>query len=193
MTRKLTILSLILLASCHKDNGPAGNTQQITGNYKFLYLIDQNRNIYVEVNSGITDSIVSYTNYKTLNNSGTINFTKDSIFSKNIVYSVDTTIISYKYRNGMLLDTSYTSLLTGSLPSSTATKFNITGKDSIAFDGAYQPTNNSTPINGGHFSFKGDMLILTAIFQQMDSPINGPAYSTKNQVYGVRNIFLLRQ
>ena len=201
MLKKLPLLTLIslllILNSCHKNNDAAGNSGQLTGNYKFLYISLQAQSTGQQSGSGQTVKTITYTNYKTINNSGTITFTKDSIFSKGVGYSANTISNSYVYQNGALTDSFSFPLVQTYPPSNSSTKFDVIGQDSIVFHGGYLFTalggNTSVaPPSSGRFSFKGDSLFLTSHVSQTASQTSG-GITVSQSASGIAVIAMLRQ
>jgi len=202
MNRKFTPFSLIVCAivivSCHKHNDVGGNSSQLVGNYKFVYLTLQAQSTTQESAGGQTEKAVTYTNYKTVQNTGTVTFTNDSIMSKGVGYSVNTTSTSYLYENGALTD-SFPMPLTFTYPvSSSATKYDVIGQDSILFHGGYFMTGlgGSTtiaPPSGGHFSFKGDSLFLISKIQQITPPQTSGGITSTASATGVATIVMVKQ
>jgi len=201
MLKKLPLLSLIALSlifsSCHKNNDASGNSGQLTGNYNFLYISLQSQSTGQQSGSGQTLKTITYTNYKTINNSGTVTFTQDSIFSKGVGYSANAISNSYVYENGTLTDSLSFPLVQTYPPSNSSTKFNVIGQDSIAFKGGYLAMGLSgsttiAPPSGGRFSFKGDTLFLTSKFSQTASQ-NAGGVSVSQSASGIAVIALRKQ
>jgi hypothetical protein len=201
MLKKLPPLSLIALSlilnSCHKNNHAPGNSGQLTGNYNFLYISLQSQSTGQQSSGGQTLKTITYTNYKTINNSGTVTFTQDSIFSKGVGYSTNAISNSYVYENGTLTDSLSIPLVQTYPPSNSSTKFNVIGQDSIVFKGGYLATGlgGSTtvaPPSGGRFSFKGDTLFITSKVSQTASQTSG-GVTVSQSASGVAVIAMRKQ
>lgn len=199
---KFTLLCLIALslviASCHKNNSVAGNSAQLVGNYKFLYLSAQTQSISQVSGGGQTIRTVTYSNYKTVQNTGTVTFTQDSIASKAVGYAANTTSASYIYQNGVLTDSIAMPFSVSVPPSNSATKFDVIGQDSIFFHGGYLAmglggSSAIAPPSGGRFSFKGDTLFITSKVQQTTPPQTSGGATSTATASGVGIFALLKQ
>ena len=202
MLKKLPLLSLtvlcLILSSCHKNNDAPGNSGQLTGNYKFLYISLQAQSTGQQSGGGQTLKTITNTNYKTVGNSGTVTFTKDSIFSKGVGYTANTISSSYVYENGTLTDSLSFPLVETYPPSNSSTKFDVIGQDSIVFHGGYLFTGlggNTTvaPPSGGRFSFKGDTLFLTSKVSQTLPPQTSGGVTVTQSASGLIIIAMSRQ
>jgi hypothetical protein len=203
MLRKLTplflIASLLVIASCHKSNSAApGNPAQLVGNYQFLYVSVSVQAITQASGAGQTEKTISNSNYKTIDNSGTVTFTKDSIAWKGIGYTADYNAFVSEYLNGVLSDTlSYPITLTLD-PVNSTTKYDVIGQDSLYVHGGY-PTagigggTTIAPPSGGIFSFKGDTLFLTSKVNQTNPPQTMSGVTITTSANGVAVMALLKQ
>jgi hypothetical protein len=202
MPKKIFLLSLaalpLIFNSCHKNNDSPGGSGRLSGDYKFLYLSLQAQSTAQEIGGGETLKTITYTNYKTVNNSGTVTFTKDSVFSKGVGYSVDAVSNSYVYENGTLTD-SFPLPLAQTLPGySSSTKINVIGQDSIAFQGGYLGLGlgGTTPLaspGGGRFSFKGDTLFITYKVSQTQPSQTAGGVTVSQSASGIAISAMLRQ
>lgn len=195
--------SVVFFASCHKSNDATpGNSAQLVGNYKLLYLSANIQAIDQESAGGQTQKTIAYNNYTTTNNAGTITFTKDSMSWKGLAYTADYTVLGYVYLNGVLTD-SVTFPFSESLnPVNATTKYEVFGQDSIHTQGGY-PTSalgstgsGSTalaPPSGGRFSFKGDTLFLTSKGFQSNPPQNISGVTVTSTAVGTTVIAMLKQ
>lgn len=167
---------LLLLTACSKNTSkPNGssNSTQLVGSYAFLYMTT---NINVTESgsfAGQTGSAVILSGYKTQQNTGTVVFTADSAMGNGIGYSYDTTATVIKILPGAAPDTTVQAL-TGSVPATTSTsKYQIIGTDSVYFPGGVLGAGGITgapaaiaPPTGGHFTIKGDTLSITTKINQ---------------------------
>ncbi|HMI61899.1 MAG TPA: hypothetical protein VK518_13355 [Puia sp.] len=181
----LVIGFLLLLTACSKNTSkPNGssNSTQLVGSYDFLYMTT-NINVTESVSlAGQTASVVILSGYKTEQNTGTVVFSADSAMGNGIGYSYDTTAMFIETQPGVGPDTTV-QVLSGSVPPTTSTsKYQIIGTDSVYFPGGVLGTGAITagapitiaPPTGGHFTIKGDTLtITTKINQTYPDNING--------------------
>lgn len=187
----------LLLFSCKKTN-VAGNSGQLIGNYKFLYVTLQAQSTTLESAGGQTQKTVTYSNYTTVQNSGTVNFTADSISSNGVGYTADFTAMGYVYLNNVLTDSVPFPFSETYPPSNTATKYDVIGQDSIFFHGGYPIAGLGggsaiAPPNGGRFSFKSDTLFMVSHFLQNTPPQNSGGITISSSATGVATVVMLKQ
>jgi hypothetical protein len=207
MSRKLNLLclatSVVILASCHKtNNATPGNSAQLVGNYKLLYLSANIQAINQESAAGQTQKTIAYNNYTTTNNGGTITFTKDSMAWKGLTYTADYTVYGYVYVNGTLTDSITFPFYESLAPVNATTKYEVFGQDSIHVQGGY-PTSSLgatgsgssaiAPPSGGRFSFKGDTLFITSKGFQSNPPQNISGVTVTSTASGTTVIAMVRQ
>jgi len=145
-------LSILLVAAACKKSNNSSNSNSIQGNWNFSYMTAQT---VATVVAGPSTSI-TYSNYKTKNNAGTVSFTsKDSMAITNLTYSVDTTAIAYIYTTGQPTDTLTAPVKFTLPPTSQTVFFQLVGTDSIYFPGG--GIGSSVP-TGGHYQIAGDSL-----------------------------------
>ena len=162
---------LLLVAACRKNTSvPGGTPGLLIGNYNFLYLTT-NANITESVTfAGQTASAVFLTGYKTKQNTGTVVFTSDSAIANGLGYSYDTTTTVIENQPGVAPDTTFQPLSGNVPPTSSSSRYQVIGVDSIYFPGGVLGTGSAlagapaavAPPTGGHFSFSGDTLIITS-------------------------------
>ena len=149
---------LLVVVSCKKSNAPASNS--VSGNWNFVNMNTQTQ--VTAIQNG--DTSVSYANYITQNNTGSIDFTLDTMSVSGLGYSVSATLTSYFYYQGKAYDTT-TSPVSASLPAtSMSSGYKLIGNDSMYFaNGGLLPTGttSSSAGQGAHFVISGDTLRLT--------------------------------
>jgi hypothetical protein len=167
MRNKLTLLTsasllMLLFAACHKSSQGGANSGPLVGNWNFI-----NMNVHTQATTneggGITGVAVS--NYITQDNTGTIQFTNDSMVITNLAYSVDTTFTTYFYLAGVLADSVVTPIST-SLPATSGTvQYQVIGSDSLYFpNGGILPqglTGNGQG-TGATYVLSGSTLTITS-------------------------------
>lgn len=201
MLRKLPLSCLIVCTgfffSCHKSNDGGGNSGQLAGNYKLLYMSLNAQSVSQASVGGITQKTISNTNYKTTQNTGAITFTKDSIIAKGVGYTASWTSTGAAYQNGVFIDSINVPFSITYPPSNSSTKFDVIGKDSIYFHGGYLMTglgggSTIAPPSGGRFSFKGDTLFLISKVNQTSTQSISGATVTQT-ASGVATLAMLKQ
>jgi hypothetical protein len=150
--------TLTLAISCKKSSAPPSNA--VTGNWNFV-----NMSAQTQVNAVVGgDTTITYANYVTQNNSGTITFTIDSMDVNSLAYSVNSTATTYAYYQGLIYDTITTPFNAALPPTSMNVSYKLIGTDSLYFpNGGLLPTGitSSSQGQGGHFVMSGDTLRLT--------------------------------
>jgi hypothetical protein len=175
MVKNITVLSAVLviltMGACKKSNsgGTSSSTNPLTGTWNFIDL-SSNGNLTATESGFVSGKIVDITNFTTIDNSGTITFTADSMSGSGIGYTIDTTYTTYTYV-GSTSDTVTTPYTTTITPTSSSTSYQLVGSDSIYF-GAGTPfyvslyAGDTVKIEGAHFSISGNTLTLTSTIDQ---------------------------
>lgn len=154
MYRKFTLLiifaPLLIVFSCKKSS-PSTTSNPLVGNWNFLYIkAITTGTITVSGTTTVVDA-----NYTTQNNSGTAQFTNDSMALKGLAYSVSTTATLYTYVGSTLINTTTQPYSTALPATSETVAYKVIGTDSIYFP-AGGPVPGSG--NGGHFAINKDTL-----------------------------------
>jgi len=149
---------LTLAISCKKSSAPPSNA--VSGNWNFVNLSAQ-----TQINAVMGgDTTITYANYVTENNSGTLVFTLDSMDVNSLAYSVNSTATTYAYYKGLVYD-SLTTPFTASLPATSIdVSYKLIGTDSIYFPNGGILTTGITSTSqgeGAHFVINGDTLRMT--------------------------------
>jgi hypothetical protein len=138
----LLFFSAIYLLSCKKDSSDTPANTNITGSYKFISLAASTTSTQT-VSDGVTvDKSITYSDYVTKNNTGTLTIDDKNMVSTDLSYTVDTTAKAYFYEDGVLID-SVESDFYADIPKSSAT----CGYQMITSDSVYV-TNGSMFFNG---------------------------------------------
>jgi len=162
MTRKLLLVlivgSVVVILSCHKSNSGGGGGQ-LPGTYKFLYVTAQVQSTTQVSGGGLNEKQVSYTNFTTTQNTGTVAITKDSIALQGVGYTENTNVKTYTYEGGVLTDSASLPFTEPVPPMDEGSKYSVIGTDSIYFKGgglvSIGGTTQVAQPSGGRFSFKG--------------------------------------
>jgi hypothetical protein len=182
MANKITVLSAVLvlfmMGACKKSNSGSGSTTNplAGGTWNFVGL-SSNANLTATESGLISGKIVDITDFTTIDNSGTITFTADSMSGSGIGYTIDTTYTTYTYvgSTGDTVTTPYTTTIS---PTSSSTSYQLIGSDSIYF-GSGTPfsvslyAGDTVKIEGAHFSISGNTLTLTSTIDQAGSVTYG--------------------
>jgi len=206
MYRKLVTVSLIIssliTASCHKSGG-TGNPAALVGNWQFVYMSYNTQASSIGVGTGIAagENTKSFSscNYKTIQNTGTITFTKDSVYWKSICYSSDYYLKGYSYTDGKLTDSFNNRNLVSYISGDTTSRYNALGRDSLSFSTSYMVPwfgGNKIAFNriyGCRYSFKGDTLFLSTNAQETDPPQTIGNFTFTSSTSGTSVMALLKQ
>lgn len=177
MLRKVTVSAVLglflLLGACSKNTSKDSNdntsSSQLVGTYQFAYLTTDVSLTEVGSVLGQSIKVVGSTGYTTTQNTGTVVFTADSAKATNIGYAYDAPVTTIYYQNNVPVDTTVDQSSDVVAPTSSSSKYQIIGADSIYFPGgvlgldqavAASPVPITAP-TGGHFTIKGDSLIIT--------------------------------
>lgn len=163
----LLVFAAVFFASCKKDSSETSSP--ITGNYKFIKLVASTVSAVSYTEAGVLYKAITYSEYTTKNNTGSLEIDDHSMKSTGLSYSVDTTAKTDFYENGELTD-SFEMPFKVTVPAGDAvTGYKIITGDSIyvsngmMFSGG---TTTSVEPNGVKYKIEGDKLIIKAAAKQ---------------------------
>lgn len=188
MRKKLPLLPLLVLlcaVSCKKSNSGGGGS--LTGTWDLINIEAHTRSAVDEV-LGADDYLdVTYSDYITTNNSGTIAFTGSTVNATNLTYEAVFTAVDSSYMDGQLAGVISIPYDLPIPPTSSSSKYQQIGSDSLYFPagGAFSMGGTSgtqTTPTGSRFTIHGDTLaITTRIHQVVNQNIGGiPATQTND-------------
>ena len=154
----------ICFISCKKEtnNDNTVPTNALIGGWNFEGIQSNNM---VNTSNGVNTTIFT-SDYGTTGNSGTLNFTENSINGLNLGYSAITPSLIVSYQSGMQNDTLENTFSTNVISSVNSNlTYEIIGTDSIHFIGSGFPDsvgNNNPVVNGAKFSISGNILTFTS-------------------------------
>ncbi|MBS1577019.1 MAG: hypothetical protein JST09_17105 [Bacteroidetes bacterium] len=159
----LLITATVCFISCKKDSSDTPNNQSIVGNYKFVSLTASTISTQI-VSDGVTeDKSVTYSNYTTKNNTGTLVIDDKNITSTDLSYSVDTIAKAYFYEDNILIDSTESNFHID-IPASSATSgYTLVSTDSIYMISGSMFFNGSTSSTGPagvRYKVEGDKLYI---------------------------------
>jgi hypothetical protein len=150
---------VIIVVSCKKSNS-SGPSNAISGTYTFVNMFVLSTETQDE-GSGVT--AVALANYITKSNTGTVQFSVDSMVAIGVGYSVDTSVFTNFYLNNILYATDTTSF-TATVPATSSTQgYTLVGTDSLYFpNGGLIPAGltSAGTGSGARFIKTGDTLKL---------------------------------
>ena len=157
----LSFVAIVFFTSCKKDSNETPNT--ITGNYKFIKLVASAISAISYTEAGILYKSVTYSEYTTKNNTGSLEIDGSNMKSTGLSYSVDTTTKTDYYENNELID-SFEMPFKTSVPAADAvTGYKIIANDSIYISNGLMFSGSSAisvEPTGVKYRIEGDKLIL---------------------------------
>lgn len=186
-------ICLLLSFACKKSNHSGNNsgTNPLTGSWTFTGETT-NANITSSASFGpITVKVVNLIDFRTLDNTGSLTFTSDSLDAAGVGYTIDTTYTTYTY-TGSSIDTTISSMMTTVPSTDTSVSYQLIGQDSIYFPNGSPFALNvdsiqpPVKINGAHFTISGSTLtISSALNQSGNETVNGITVPTTGTVSSV--------
>lgn len=175
------------LIACQKEsneqNASVGNIQ---GDYKFIGFQAKITNTEQAREGGVTEKMVSITEYTTKENSGTVKIGPSTFTSSNLSYSIDTVGMLYMYSNNTLLESYEFPFVYQSEPYSTSTPYKLVGNDSIYFSaGTFfkDGTERDVQPGGAKLQVEGNKLhMLTTMTQNTTVTEQGVTINSNIQV-----------
>lgn len=157
----LVLSPFIFLVSCKKDSSDTSSNNNLIGTYKFVSVTASTISTQT-VSDGVTvDKTVTFSDYTTKNNTGTLVIDDKNITSTDLSYTVDTTARVYSYENDNLID-SFESDFQIDVPASSATSgYKVVSNDSIYVTSGsmfFNGSNSSTDPAGIRYKIEGDKL-----------------------------------
>jgi hypothetical protein len=188
------VLSFCLLFSvaCKKSNHSSNSgSNPLVGSWTFVGETT-NADITSSISIGpITAQVINLIDFRTINNSGSLTFTSDSLDAVGVGYSIDTSYVTIESAGGVS-DTSVSPLTATVKATDTASSYQLIGQDSIYFPNGSPFAMNidsiqpPIKINGGHFTISGATLIITStISQSGNETINGITAPTTGTISSV--------
>jgi hypothetical protein len=168
MRKKANLITLAFLVicfiSCKKETNGINTipTNALVGDWNFEGI---QSSTMVNTSNGVNTTIFT-SDYSTTGNSGTLNFTENSINCLNLGYTAITPSLIISYQNGMPNDTLENTFSTNVISTVNSNlTYEIIGTDSIHFIGSGFPDsvgNNNPVVSGAKFSISGDILTFTS-------------------------------
>jgi hypothetical protein len=170
----LALSLMLFLWACKKNSNTPAPTNTIMGTYDLVSLSANFTSTNQASQGGVTVKTITYSKYTTIDNAGTITITSDSMYTSNMTYTVDTSVMVYEYENAQLID-SFEYPFYYNLPvSSGASRYRLITNDSIYYyaggiidmglSGSSGTT--STQGGGGRYVLSGNVLTLTSHLNQ---------------------------
>lgn len=158
-----------VMASCGKDDAkPEGNASEIQGTYDFVGMSVAGISTVTVPESN--EKTITYNAYKTKENVGSLVVDASKFVSTAMGYSIDTTVKSEYYDEGLLEDTYELPFKVTIPPAGSNATYKLVGTDSIHFDKGFitvpdDPNmGGATQESGARITWKGDTLVMRSVF-----------------------------
>jgi hypothetical protein len=190
----------LFLWACKKSSNLPAPTNTIAGTYTLVSLHVKVTGTDQASQGGVTAKTITYTDYTTIDNGGTITITPDSMYATDMTYTVDTSVMVYEYENGQLLDSLVYPFYFNLPPTSSASKYRLITNDSIYYygGGLIDPGlsggsgTTTTQGGGGRYVLSGNILTLTShLSQSYTDNSQGFPISVVNK--GIETVVLQKQ
>lgn len=178
MVKNITVLSAVLviltMVACKKSNSGSGANNLAGTTWNFTSLTSNTNITASETVLGQTIKIVDIADFTTIDNTGTIAFTADSMVGTGVGYTIDTTYTTYDYV-ASTIDTVVSPLQTTVAPTNSTAGYKLIGSDSIYFENGSSPfsvslyAGDTVQIQGAHYSISGSTLTLTSTLTKTQS------------------------
>jgi len=171
------MIGAICFASCQKEisdyvsgDNSGGNTNggdssnNIIGDWNFVSAQTQTQSTSELNVLGKDDKTVSFTNYTTENNAGTISINDSTFKASSLTYTISSTIKTYTYQNGVLFDSMNIPFNYSLPPTNSISKYKLVGADSIYFpQGLFSigDTTMQAQPAGAKYTLSGTLLTFT--------------------------------
>ena len=171
-------------------SGSGGSGSDIIGNYTFIELEAKTKSTSVANQMGAVTKGVSFCEYTTFDNKGTVTITNDKFIIKGMEYSIETTQKADMYINDTYI-TSYTTDVSYTMPpTSSESSYKRINADSLYFSAGITTTSNGTTSlpsgpTGARVRLSNDTLYFTLYASTNQTlTIQGVATSIKGEVVG---------
>lgn len=172
-----TVVVLFMMGACKKSNSSSNSsTNPLAGTtWNFISLTSDANLTATETGIGQAVDIIDFT---TIDNSGTISFSADSMSGSGIGYTIDTSYTTISTAGTNPPDTVTTPYTTTIAPTSSSTSYKLIGTDSLYF-GATTPfavslsAGDTIKIEGAHFTISGNTLTLNSSINQAGTVSEG--------------------
>jgi hypothetical protein len=181
---------LLICAACKKSNHSAG-PNPLPGTWTFDGETT-NADITSTASFGpISVSVHNLIDFRTIDNTGSITFTTDSLELAGVGYTIDTTYTTIT-NTGVTIDTTISPLMTTANPATESFSYQLIGQDSIYFPNgspfALNVDSIQPPIqiHGAHFTISSTTLTFTStLLQSGNETVNGITAPTTGTIKSV--------
>jgi hypothetical protein len=171
---------LITEGSCRREmsvenalNNPLQDSSALEGNWTLVSVHAVSQATEQDTANGAIFTAVTTSAYTTTHNTGTVQFTADSMSGTGIGYSIADTSVEYDYINGGFLDSTVSPLSFTAPPANSSTFYQLIGTDSLSFPSGSSlitvPTIPGAPsgtLSGATFVINGNTMTMTSVTNQ---------------------------
>jgi len=172
MKRKKLLLAAAvaaIFASCGKDDAkPGGNAAEIQGTYDFVGMNVVGTSTVTVPESN--EKTITYTAYRTKNNTGVVVVDASTFVSTEMAYSIDTTVKTDYYDEGAFEDSYEMPFKADIPPAGSNLTYKLVGTDSIHFDKGFITVPDDPSMggaaqeSGARIASAGDTLVMRSVF-----------------------------
>jgi hypothetical protein len=184
----------LFLISCSKEKsvdsstgtpgGPGSGSNSLVGNWKLVGIHIKTKAVIEMNDAGVAVKTVTFSDYDTKDNQGTMKITKTTMESLNWGYSVDDVATGYFYENNVLVDSLEFPLVVTTPTTSSTITYKLVGADSIR----YEATPTSGP-GGGRYKIENNMLTITSSYSSQTTGSNqGVPYTQTNSANAITTL-----
>jgi hypothetical protein len=187
----------LFLISCSKEKsvdsstgtpggpgGPGSGSNSLLGNWKLVGINIKTKAVIEMNDAGLNVKTVTFSDYDTKDNQGTMKITSNKMESTNWGYSVDDVAVGYFYENNVLVDTLEFPLVVTIPPTSSSITYKLIGADSIH----YEATATSAP-GGGRYKIENNVLTVTSYLSTQTTGSNqGVPFTQTNSAKSISTL-----
>ena len=159
----LAILTMVFVA-CKKDNNSNGSSA-LSGTWTFNGFHATTYSSAQDVESGIVFKTVTTSDYTTVDNTGSVNISGNTMAGTGIGYTANMNLFVTDYQDNVIVDTFSTQLPITIPPTNSTSAFEVIGTDSIHYtsSGLIGSAGSGSPAaNGAKFTIDTGVLTITS-------------------------------
>jgi hypothetical protein len=192
----------LFLISCSKEKsadsstgipGGPGGSNSLIGNWKLMKIHISTKSVVEMNDAGIDVKTITYSDYDTKDNQGTMKVTANKIENIGWGYSIDDFAIGYYYEDDVLIDSFEFPLVFTTPTSTTSVNYKLIGADSIYYEsGGTVNVGGGTSFTGpggGRYEIDNDILTITTHYNGTTSGSNqGLPYTQTNSAKAISTL-----
>jgi hypothetical protein len=193
----------LLLVSCSKEKsvdsstgtpgGPGSGSNSLLGNWKLVKIHISTKAVIEMNDAGIDVKTITYSDYDTKDNQGTMKVTSNKMENIGWSYSIDDVATGYFYEDDVLIDSVEFPLVFTTPTSNTSVNYKLIGADSIYYEsGGTVEVGGGTSFSGpggGRYTIDNDILTITTHYNGKTSGSNqGIPFTQTNSAKAVSTL-----